>query len=101
MINKGAKAENIKVFINPHICKNCYEVKEDLKKFFKEEIFLYQNNKIYLDLTKENTRQILECGVLKNHITTHLECTYTSNALYSFRKEKEQAGRFSNFIFME
>jgi len=101
MIDIGAKAENIKVFINPGICKNCYEVKEDLKDFFKAEIFSYQNNKMYLDLIKENTQQILECGVLKNHITTHLECTYTSNALYSFRKEKEKAGHFSNFIFME
>lgn len=97
----GAKPAHTKVLINPGICRNCYEVGPELKSFFSPESFHETGGKLFLDLFFENTRQILETGVDTNSIQAYGECSLESPELYSYRREKEKAGRFTSFIVME
>ncbi len=83
---------NIKVVIGPAICKNCYEVGEDV--FYKlyntvkkhDDIFIKNNGKFYVDLKGINKQQLLEEGVENIDV-----CPYCTNCgekmFYSYRYE--------------
>ena len=53
----------------------------------------------YFDLAGENRRQLIEVGAKPDHILDLEICTVAENEdFYSFRKEKEAAGRIISFI---
>ena len=83
----GCPASGIRVIFGPRISKNCYEVGEESGK------------KIYFDLAGENKKQLLAAGASAGRITDLDICTVLENGdFYSFRKEKEAAGRMISFI---
>jgi copper oxidase (laccase) domain-containing protein len=50
--------------------------------------------KIFLDLVEANRRQLMDAGVPVKHITASPLCTSCrTDLLFSYRKEKERAGR--------
>jgi polyphenol oxidase len=50
--------------------------------------------KIFLDLVEANRRQLIDTGVPAKHITTSPHCTSCrTDLLFSYRKEKDAAGR--------
>jgi len=82
---------NVKVFLGPGIKKCCYEIKEDVAKFFKD--FLEErDNKIYFDLEKFIIDKFIEKGFYFKNIISFPFCTSCKNDLfYSNRKgDKER-----------
>ena len=65
------KPQDIKVIIGPAICKNCYNVGEDVyEELYKtvknpQELFERREDKYFVDLKGINKQQLIECGVKK------------------------------------
>ena len=79
----GTKPEDLICAIGPSICKDCYEVSEDVAEAFaaefkgQEEKILEAkgNGKYQLDLRKANEIVLLEAGVKKSHLAVTNLCT--------------------------
>jgi YfiH family protein len=97
--NYGINSANIVAYIGPGISKEHYEVSKEIADFFSEESKELKNGKFYLDLKTDNLFQLLNCGVRRGNIEISPLCTYAnSNILFSYRKEKENAGRLIGVI---
>ncbi len=109
----GSKAEDILVVIGPCICKDCYEVSEDVAKefmthFSKEqwENFLFPHTEVaeagqkyQLDLWEANHQLLLEAGVASEHIIKSGLCTMCRQDLFfSHRGSKGQRGSLAGFM---
>jgi len=88
--------EDIRVGMGPSIGPCCYSIGDDVAEVVKKnEIAGFDQEKKTLNLWKANKDQLLEVGVLKKNIDIIQECTSCSqNTYFSYRKEKEKAGRF-------
>jgi len=84
----GSNIENIIVTIGPHICKKCYEIKEDVAKKFDEKYLNIKDGKIYLDLSAANKRQLVEMGVPEKNIKDLNICTFENRDFFSYRRDK-------------
>jgi YfiH family protein len=95
----GVKPEQVRIFFGPSIGVKHYEVSEEFKKLFPASALVEKKQKVHLNLSKENERQLLEMGANPKNITNHAICTFSENkTFYSFRKEKDTAGRIISFI---
>jgi YfiH family protein len=94
----GADPKNIRAAIGPSIGPCCYEVSpETAAHFDRWQKPSTGEGKPHLDLPAINERQLLEAGV--HRIWTSGECTYCrADRYFSFRREKEQAGRMLSFV---
>ena len=96
--------EDIISVIGPCICRNCYEVSEDLYnqfigKFGKNEGIVKKDNKYYLDLALINKLTLIKCGVPENNITISDLCTCCNKKdLYSHRGLGPERGIFASVI---
>ena len=109
----GCKPENMMVAIGPHICKDCYEVGQDVFEEFVqsfdeseiEKIFSRKNEEKYLlNLQKAVKLTVIRNGVLeKNFFSTEI-CTYHSTiegySLCSYRRTKSPTQRMLTAIMM-
>ncbi|WP_456397423.1 peptidoglycan editing factor PgeF [Desulfurobacterium sp.] len=83
-----------KIIIGPGICRNCYEVGEDVYRSFaphlRDRLFIPCGNKKYLfDLKEANVIQARSAGV--NIIEPLNLCTVCNNdRFYSYRREKTE-----------
>ncbi len=94
----GCSVSDIHVILGPRVGKNHYEVGEEFTDHFSASLHR-KKGKLYFDLAGENTRQLLEAGVLRGRIVDLELCTVSENEdFYSSRKEKEAAGRMISFI---
>ena len=80
----GVEAENISAYIGPHIGECCYEVGDELRKFFAEEI-----NKGRLNLSKAAVR-ILEKEGVKEIYASGLCSFCRQDLFFSYRKDKTE-----------
>ena len=95
----GVKAAEVKIYFGPSIGAKHYEVGPEFKEYFPRAVLHGKNGKLYFDLAKENYRQLCESGATQKNITNHAICTVSKNKnFYSFRKEKDSAGRIISFI---
>ena len=92
--NFDSNTENIKVLIGPAICKNCYNVGEDVfEKLSKtinsnQEFYIKKDKEILVDLKEINKQQLIEQGILPKNIDVCPYCTCCNNNIfYSYRKE--------------
>jgi YfiH family protein len=98
----GCETKDIFVYIAPSICKDCYEVDEKLaniaiKNFGNEFV-----SKRYINLKGICLNQILSLNISKSNIIIDNYCTKCSGDLYfSYRKEKNSAGRFAAVIMIK
>ena len=89
----NSKPSDLLVGFSPRIDSCCYEIGPDVAKFFKHSVIKRQG-KLFLDLIKENKRQILSQGVKENNIFDSQICTSCENdRFFSFRKDGQKAGR--------
>lgn len=103
-----SKPEDIYAVIGPSICKNCYEVSEDVIQVFQEEFdekyrdILWEakeNHKYQLDLWQANRIVLEEAGIPKDHIEISEYCTCCrSDLLFSHRATKGRRGNLSGVI---
>ena len=101
----GCGASDIRAILGPRIGKDHYEVGKEFMDYFgragaRERAPLRQKaGKLYFDLVRENKRQLIEAGAKPGNILDLGICTISENEdFYSFRKEKEAAGRIISFI---
>ncbi len=86
--NLGLNPKNVIATIGPHICKNCYEVKEDVASKFPERFLTTRKGKIYLDLSSVNIEQLVESGVKRENIIDMNICTFENKSFFSYRRDK-------------
>ena len=99
----GCKEEDIKAVIGPAVCFKCYEVGEEVYDALwatvidRENIFLKEKNKYFVDLKGINKQQLLECGVKQIDV-----CPYCTNCgeklFYSYRYENQTSFRHSAIV---
>ena len=89
----GGQTSDIFAVIGPGIGACCYEVGPEVAAQFGRK------RAGYLDLAAVNRRQLLEAGVPGEQIDAVGGCTFCeAEMFYSYRREKEQAGRMVSFI---
>lgn len=104
----GSEPKDIYAAIGPSICKECYEVSEDVKeevekafqdKDIKDMIFPKGNGKYLLDLWKVNEVVLREAGILQNHIEVTDICTCCNpEFLFSHRASQGKRGNLGAFL---
>jgi YfiH family protein len=95
LVSRGCQARNLCVAIGPSIGSCCYEVGSEVACQFDQR---RSNDEILtLDLAGINETQLMKAGV--KEIWKSGECTYChADRFFSFRREKEKAGRMLSFI---
>jgi YfiH family protein len=109
----NCEPENILVAIGPHICKDCYEVGEDVfqefsSSFDKDElakIFVPKNQEKYLLNLQEAVKlTVIKNGVSEKNFFTTDVCTYHSQiegySFCSYRRTKSPTQRMLTAIMM-
>lgn len=74
----GGTPENILAGIGPAICQEHYAVGKEVAEKFAEypEAIKKEDNKMFLNIKKVATEQLLELGLLKKNIEISPECTF-------------------------
>ncbi len=95
--------EKIISVIGPSICREHYQIGEDVAEAVNsaykpdDQVLLYQNGKIFMDLPKANKLLLEKCG-LKYIEMTNI-CTQCNNEdWFSHRAENGKTGRFAAVI---
>jgi len=97
----GSDPEDILAGIAPSIGKCCYEVSEDVAKYFFEfpDTLKRTNEKYMLDLPAVNHYQLLKAGLSESNIELSGVCTACEvDSFFSYRKEQGCSGRFMSLI---
>lgn len=104
----GTKPEDVIAAIGPSICKDCYEVGEEVAEAFKKSFPKEWNcllsegkepGKYQLDLWEANKRVLLGAGVLREHLAVTDLCTCcNSEYLFSHRASKGKRGNLGAFM---
>ena len=87
--------------VAPSIGRCCYEVEEDVAKYFFEDkgSFTQKDEKFMLDLPYVNKVQLLKAGLLEENIEMSNLCTACEvDNYFSYRKEQGCSGRFMSMI---
>ncbi len=91
----GTDPKNVLACIGPGIGACCYEVGDEVSRQFA------LSGKTHLDLASENRKQLEAAGVPAPNIEALGVCTYCDpERFFSYRREKEQAGRMTSFIML-
>ncbi len=98
-IFKEKEGKDLKVLIGPGIKVCCYEIKEDVAKFFGNYIEK-RNSKIYLDLEKFIIESILNSGLKKENLISLPFCTFCRNDIFYSARKKDK-GRIKSWIIKE
>lgn len=110
----GTDPENLKAVIGPGICRNCFQVGDEVVQYFKgnginiEPIYSWNGPRQegsmkgghHLDLIEENRLLLMECGVPAANIQVSGLCTYEDGRFFSARREGASCGRNINAIKM-
>ena len=97
----GCDPKEIIAGVAPAIGRCCYEVGEDVAKHFFSEprSFDVRGEKYMLDLPLINKKQLLDSGLLEEHIEMSGICTACEvDKFFSYRKEQGCSGRFMSMI---
>jgi YfiH family protein len=95
----GTRAQDLHAAIGPSIRACCYEVSPEVAHRFGSWVPEYSAavGPTRIDLPRVNAIQLSLAGV--TNIWTAGECTFcNADRYFSFRREKEQAGRMTSFI---
>lgn len=107
----GSDPLDILSAVGPSICRDCYEVSEDVilqfseqfaEKWRKDLFYKKENGKYQLDLWKANEIVLLESGIQREHIAVTNLCTHcNSRLLYSHRAAGEKRGSLCAFLALK
>ncbi|MBP5698493.1 MAG: polyphenol oxidase family protein, partial [Alphaproteobacteria bacterium] len=104
MVNEyGFNPKDIKAIIGPAICKDCYNVGEDVYKELyntvqnTQSLFKKREDKFFVDLKGINKQQLIECGVKQIDVCPY--CTACGEKLFfSYRYENKTGYRHSAVV---
>ena len=107
----GSNPKDILAAVGPSICKDCYEVSEDVilefqknfkERYWKDLFYRKENGKYQLDLWKANEIIFKESGILPEHIAVTNVCTHcNSEILYSHRTSGDRRGNLAAFLALK
>jgi YfiH family protein len=92
--NYSVSAKEVVAYLSPSAGQCCYEVGPEVAEKFENEYVVERDQRLYLDLRKANTDQLLAAGLLKGNIEISQRCTVCNPELFhSFRRDGQRAGR--------
>lgn len=105
----GTDPGDLVACIGPSICRDCFEVGEEVIQAFREAFGIQQAEQLYvpgkkpgkfqLDLWKANQLVLKEAGVLENRISVTNICTKCNcDYLFSHRSAGEERGNLGAFL---
>lgn len=104
----GSDPSDILAAVGPSICKDCYEVSEDVILKFQENFdscywdklfYKKENGKYQLDLWKANEIIFAGAGIREEHIAVTNVCTHCNHKiLYSHRANGDKRGNLAAFL---
>ena len=106
----GTKPQDVICAIGPSICRECYEVSEDVAEAFQKEFKGREeeildskgNGKYQLDLWRANEIVLREAGVEKEHLAVTNLCTCCNpDVLFSHRASAGKRGNLGAFLFLK
>ena len=106
----GTRPEDVICAIGPSICRDCYEVSEDVAEAFIREFGAdtghmleeKDNKKYQLDLWEANRQVLLDAGVLKTNISMTSLCTCCNHRLlFSHRATNGRRGNLGAFLYLK
>ena len=108
----GCQRENIIAAIGPSICRDCYEVSQDVAEEFArafpahsgEETLMYRkpDGKYQLNLWRANELVLLEAGVRPEHLEITDLCTCCNpELLFSHRASAGKRGNLGAFLALK
>ena len=100
MMELGAEAESIRVFVSPCLAQHNFEVGDEVAKHFSEHLVDRVNYaKPHVDLKGLIKNQLLDSGIREEYIQLDDRCTIDHESLfYSYRREGEKSGRMVGVI---
>lgn len=99
MISLGAKPESMSAFISPCISVENFEVGEEVASQFPDEFVDRQNFvKPHLDLKKFLVARLVDHNLPAGQIECSGDCTVADTRFFSYRREREKAGRMLGLI---
>ena len=106
----GCEREDILAAIGPSICRDCYEVGEEVAYAFSHSfsqkqtekiLFDKKDGKFLLDLWQANYEILLESQIVPNHIAVTDICTSCNkDVLFSHRASKGKRGNLGAFMML-
>ncbi len=84
--------EKVKAVLGPSIRSCCYQVGQEFCEIFPDHVAPRDGN-WFLDLQGACRAKLLEQGILDQNIFDVNDCTCCSKELFSYRRQKETAGR--------
>lgn len=105
-----SRPEDIVCAIGPSICRDCYEISEDVAEKFEAEFFGFEeellldkgNGKYQLDLWKANERVLLDAGIRAANISVTGLCTCCNEKLlFSHRATGGKRGNLGAFLCLK
>ena len=107
----GCRPEAIRTVIGPSICQECYEVSEDVAEAFKKAydpglwdrlMTRREDGKYQLNLWEACRENLLEAGILPEHISMPEICTCCNPGfLFSHRASKGKRGNLAAFLMLK
>lgn len=107
----GSDPKDILAAVGPSICKDCYEVSEDVilefqknfeERYWNDLFYRKENGKYQLDLWKANEIIFKESKILSEHIAVTNICTHcNSEILYSHRTSGDRRGNLAAFLALK
>ena len=104
----GTEPSDVLASIGPSICRDCYEVGEEVAERFRQGFpgewkdLLFEgkeSGKYQLDLWEANRRVLLGAGILENHLAVTDLCTCcNSQYLFSHRASQGKRGNLGAFL---
>ncbi len=89
--NYASNANDIQIFVGPHI-KSChFEIKEDVTDKFEKEDLIIKDGKMFVDLGDMILKRLLKQGIKKENINISPDCTYClEDKYFSFRRNNNK-----------
>jgi len=83
------------VLIGPSIQSCCFEVKDDVIRYFDSRFYRKKgSNRYRVNLQEWAINQLIDVGIVKNNISVIDRCTYCLDTIYhSYRRSGSDAGR--------
>jgi len=96
---RNSTPSEIRAYISPCISVENFEVGEEVASEFPSEFIKREfGAKPHLDLKSFLKYQLLSHGLLSKHMEIDKRCTIEDDTFYSFRRERDKAGRMLAFI---
>ena len=97
-INEGSDIKDISVYLGPCIKKCCYEIKDDVSKFFDNKFIIKKNKMQFLDLESKIFDDVLKIGLSEKKLFKSNICTFENKNFCSFRRDNKNSGRMYSYL---